>query len=99
MCKALEYNKKHVSVENYAHKYDLSKWSVTDHLLNWLPDSRKLRSKVWFDQCAHSRHTLAFNKFEEEGHVERKFNHFWLIDYTRDNLYDMGISGGDYDED
>ena len=29
----------------------------------------------------------AFNRFEEEGHVERN------------NLYDMGISGGDYDED
>ena len=41
----------------------------------------------------------AFNRFEEEGHVERKFNHFRLIDLTRDNLYDMGISGGDYDED
>ena len=41
----------------------------------------------------------AFNRFEEEGHVERKFNHFQLIDLTRDNLYDIGISGGDYDED
>ena len=41
----------------------------------------------------------AFNRFEEEGHVERKFNHFRLIDLTRDNLFDMGISGGDYDED
>ena len=41
----------------------------------------------------------AFNRFEEEGHVERKFNHFRLIDLTCDNLYDMGISGGDHDED
>ena len=41
----------------------------------------------------------AFNRFEEEGHFERKFNHFRLIDLTRDNLYDMCISGGDYDED
>ena len=41
----------------------------------------------------------AFNRFEEEGPVERKFNHFRLIDLTRGNLYDMGISGGDYDED
>ena len=39
----------------------------------------------------------AFNRFEEKGHVERKFNHFRLIDLTRDNLYDMGISGGDED--
>ena len=40
----------------------------------------------------------AFNRFEEEGHVDRKCNYFRLIDLTRDNLYDMGISGGDYDE-
>ena len=48
VCKALEYNKKtsdviraHVSVENYAHKYDLSKFPAVDHLLNWPSDSRK----------------------------------------------------------
>ena len=33
----------------------------------------------------------AFNRFEEEEHVERKYNHFRLIDLTRDDLYDMGI--------
>ena len=26
----------------------------------------------------------AFNRFEEEGHVERKYNHFRLIDLTRE---------------
>ena len=52
VCKALKYNKKtaHLSVENDAHKYDLSKWSAADHLLNWPPDSRKLRSKVSNDR-------------------------------------------------
>ena len=48
VCKALEYNKKtahviraHVSVENYAHKYDLSKVSIASTSLEWPPDSRK----------------------------------------------------------
>ena len=30
----------------------------------------------------------AFNQFEEEGHVERKHNHFRLIDLTREDLYE-----------
>ena len=48
VCQALEYNKKtahviraHVSVENYAHKYDLSKVPTAGTSLEWLPDSRK----------------------------------------------------------
>ena len=48
MCKALEYNKKtsdviraHVSVENYAHKYNLSKFPAAGSLVNWPSDSRK----------------------------------------------------------
>ena len=32
-----------------------------------------------------------FNKFEEEGHVERKYNRFRLIDLTREELYAMGV--------
>ena len=48
VCKALEYNKKtahviiaHVSVENYAQKYDLTKVPTAGNLLNWPSDSRK----------------------------------------------------------
>ena len=51
VCKALEYNKKtahviraHVSVENYTHKYDLTKVHAACTSLEWRPDSRKLRS-------------------------------------------------------
>ena len=33
----------------------------------------------------------AFNWFEEEGHAERKYNHFRLIDVTREELYAMGV--------
>ena len=33
----------------------------------------------------------AFNRFEEEGHTEQKYNHFRLIDLTREELYAMGV--------
>ena len=32
-----------------------------------------------------------FNRFEEEGHAERKYNHFRLIDLTREELHAMGV--------
>ena len=32
-----------------------------------------------------------FNRFEEEGHAERKYNHFKEIDLTREELYAMGV--------
>ena len=45
VCKALEYSRSinYVIKDhcNYAHKYDLSKLSAADHLLNWPSDSRK----------------------------------------------------------
>ena len=34
----------------------------------------------------------AFNRFEEQGHAERKYNHFRLIDLTRRELYVMRVS-------
>ena len=33
----------------------------------------------------------SFNRFEEEGHVERYRCHFKLVDLTRDDLYALGI--------
>ena len=33
----------------------------------------------------------ASNRFEEEGHAERKYNHFRLIDLTREELYVKGV--------
>ena len=33
----------------------------------------------------------AFNPFEEEGHAKQKYNHFRLIDLTREELYAMGV--------
>ena len=32
-----------------------------------------------------------FNRFEEEGHAEQKYNQFRLIDLTREELYAMGL--------
>ena len=55
----------------------------------------------WFDQHfpyheiiveidnANSIH--AFNRLKEEGHAERKYNHFRLADLTREELYAMGL--------
>ena len=40
----------------------------------------------------------AFNKLEEEEHIERKCNHFRLLDLTRDDLYPLGIAAIDIDE-
>ena len=33
----------------------------------------------------------AFNRFEEEGHAERKYNHLRVIDLTREELHVMGV--------
>ena len=33
----------------------------------------------------------AFNRFEEEGHAEQKYNRFRLIDLTWEELYAMGV--------
>ena len=33
----------------------------------------------------------AFHRFEMEGHAERKYNHFRLLDLTREELYAMGL--------
>ena len=33
----------------------------------------------------------AFNRFEEEGHAEQRYNHFRLIDLTQEDLYTMGV--------
>ena len=56
----------------------------------------------WFDRYFPNHEVIveidnpnvihAFNRFEEEGHEERKYNHFRLIDLTREELYDMGVS-------
>ena len=34
----------------------------------------------------------AFNRFEEERHADREYNHFRLIDLTREELYAMEVT-------
>ena len=63
---------------------------------------RKKYSKLrWFDRHFPDHEVIveidnpnsipAFNRFEKEGHAERKYNHFRLIDLTREGLYAMGV--------
>ena len=54
-------------------------------LLNQFPDSEEI---VVIDN-PNSVHV--FNRFEEEGHVERYGCHFKLVDLTREDLYDLGV--------
>ena len=37
----------------------------------------------------------AFNRLEDEEHIERKYNNFRLVDLTQEELYGMGIPGID----
>ena len=53
----------------------------------------------WFDQHFPDHEVIveinnpniihSFNRFEEEGHAERKYNHFRLTDLTREELHAM----------
>ena len=54
-------------------------------LLDQFPDSEEI---VIIDN-PNSVH--AFNRLEEEGHVERYKCHFKLVDLSREDLYDMGV--------
>ena len=42
-------------------------------------------------EISNPNSTHAFNWFEEEGHAERKYNYFRLIDLTREELYAIGV--------
>ena len=63
----------------------------------------------WFDQHFPDREVIVeidnlnsihvFNRFEEEGHVEQKYNHLRLIDLTLEDLYTIGVPGILDDED
>ena len=66
--------------------------------IQWRKRYVKLR---WFDQHFSDHEVIveidnpnsihAFNRFEEEGHAERKYNQFRLTDLTREELYVMGV--------
>ena len=86
--------RKHSTVENdIYHKYP--------YYIARIQKQKRYIKLHWFDKHFPEHEVVveldtpnaihAFNRFEEEGHVERRYNHFSLIDLTRDNLYDMGI--------
>ena len=62
---------------------------------------KKYSKLRWFDRHFSDHEVIveidnpngihAFNRFEKEGHAERKYNHFRLIDLTREGLYAMGV--------
>ena len=66
--------------------------------IQWRKRYVKLR---WFDRHFPDHEVIveidnpnsfhAFNRFEEEGHAGRKYNHFRLIDLTREELHVMGV--------
>ena len=55
----------------------------------WLLDQFPHSEEIVVIDNPNSIH--AFNRFEEEGHVERYKCHFRLVDLTREDLYDMGV--------
>ena len=86
--------RKHTTKENdkrFDYPYYISRiqrrWIPTKRrwLLDQFPDSEEI---VVIDN-PNSVH--AFNRFEEEEHVERYGCHFKLVDLTREDLYDMGV--------
>ena len=44
---------------------------------------------LWILKNPNSIH--AFNQFEEEGQIERRYNNSRSIDLTREDLYTMGV--------
>ena len=55
----------------------------------WLIEKFPNSEEIVVIDNANSVH--AFNRFEEDGHVERYECHFRLVDLTRDDLYNMGV--------
>ena len=91
MCKTLEYNKKtaHVSVESYAHKYDLSKVPTAGTSLEWPLTRENYAHKYNLTKVHTSCTPVNWPKDSEKYDL-----------YINDEgMYDMGISVGDYDED
>ena len=55
----------------------------------WLLEQFPLSEEIVVLDNPNSVH--AFNRFEEEGHIERHDCHFRLVDLTRQDLYDLGV--------
>ena len=55
----------------------------------WVFDQFSSREEIVIIDNPNGIH--AFNRLEEEGHLERYKCHFKLVDLTREDLYDMGV--------
>ena len=55
----------------------------------WLLDQFPRSEEIVVIDSPNSVH--AFNRLEEEGHVERYKCHFKLVDLSREDLYDLGV--------
>ena len=86
--------RKHSTAENdkhFEHPYYISR--IQRRAINtkrrWLLDQFSESEEIVIIDNPNSVH--AFNRLEEEGHVERSKCHFKLVDLTREDLYDMGV--------
>ena len=68
---------------------------MTCHIIRRRKRYGKLR---WFDRHFLDHEVIvdpnsihAFNRFEEKWHAEQKYNHFRLINLTREELYTIGV--------
>ena len=48
-----------------------------------------MMKSLWILKNPNSIH--AFNRFEEEGQIERRYNNSRSIDLTREDLHTMGV--------
>ena len=76
--------KDHCSRENYAHKYDLTKWSAADHLLNWPSDSRK--DDYYLNE--EGMYELVFSSQQQKVKAFRKYCSNQIFPHIRQQLTD-----------
>ena len=70
----------------YVAKMQRRKRYVKLSWFNWRFPNHKVIVEVDNPNSIH-----AFNRFEEEGHAERIYNHFRLIDLTQEELHVTGV--------
>ena len=91
VCKALEYSqrinhviKDHCTRENYTQKYDLSKLSAADPLLNWPFDSRKHDYYL----SEEGMYELVFSSQQQKAKAFRKYCCNEMFPHIRQQLTD-----------
>ena len=77
------------------------KYHDLPHYVSRIQRGKRYVKLRWFDRHLphheviveiHNPNSIhAFNRFEEEGHLEQRYNHFRLINLTREELYVMEI--------